>query len=222
VPAVTGPGDDVAAGAGALGRLRASHADREQVIDVLKAAFVQERLDRDEFDLRVGQALGSRTFSELAALTADLPAGQPAARPPERARPHGARPVLRPVRVIAVVTAIYAGVWAVVIPMGQPVAVPVLTITSLLFYIIVVLIGLEKVSPPPYETRPGSQPRSGPPPGAGGRASRPSPPAGLAGPPPPVDHGRHHTAEAARSRRPRPPRLGAASPGWSVTGQLTN
>jgi len=41
----TGPGDDIAAG---RGRLRASDADREQVIDVLKAAFVQGRLTKDE------------------------------------------------------------------------------------------------------------------------------------------------------------------------------
>ena len=41
--------------AGALGRLRTSRAEREQVIDVLKAAFVQGRLAKDEFDLRVSQ-----------------------------------------------------------------------------------------------------------------------------------------------------------------------
>jgi hypothetical protein len=45
------------------------------VIGTLKAAFVQGRLVKDEFDLRVGQALAPRTYAELAALTADLPAG---------------------------------------------------------------------------------------------------------------------------------------------------
>jgi DUF1707 SHOCT-like domain len=53
---------------------RASHADRERVIDLLKAAFVQERLTRDEFGTRVGQALTSRTYAELATVVADLPA----------------------------------------------------------------------------------------------------------------------------------------------------
>jgi hypothetical protein len=72
---MAGPGDETAAGAGGHRRLRASHADREQAIGVLKAGFVQGRLDRDEFDLRVGQALASRTCGELAALTADLPSG---------------------------------------------------------------------------------------------------------------------------------------------------
>ena len=54
--------------------LRASRADRERVIDLLKAAFVQGRLDRDEFDARIGQALASRTHGELAAVTAGIPA----------------------------------------------------------------------------------------------------------------------------------------------------
>jgi Domain of unknown function (DUF1707) len=48
------------------GRLRASHADREQVMDVLKAALVQGRLTRDELDARLAQALASRTYAELA------------------------------------------------------------------------------------------------------------------------------------------------------------
>ena len=69
--------------------LRASRADRERVIDLLKAAFVQGRLDRDEFDARIGQAVASRTYGELAAVTADIPAELTAAlprRPPVRAR----------------------------------------------------------------------------------------------------------------------------------------
>ena len=69
--------------------LRASRADRERVIDLLKAAFAQGRLDRNEFDARIGQALASRTYTELAAITADIPAeltGALPRRPPVRAR----------------------------------------------------------------------------------------------------------------------------------------
>ena len=69
--------------------LRASRADRERVIDLLKAAFTQGRLDRDEFDARIGQALAARSYGELAAVTADIPAELIAAlprRPPVRAR----------------------------------------------------------------------------------------------------------------------------------------
>jgi Domain of unknown function (DUF1707) len=50
------------------GRLRASHGDREQVVEVLKAAFVQGRLTPDELDARVGQALAARAYADLAAL----------------------------------------------------------------------------------------------------------------------------------------------------------
>ena len=75
----TEPGDEMAVAA--RGRLRASHADRERVIDALKSAFVQGLLTKDEFDARVGQTYASRTYAELAALTADIGAGLMGARP---------------------------------------------------------------------------------------------------------------------------------------------
>jgi hypothetical protein len=59
------------------GHIRVSHADREHVIDTLKAAFVQGRLTKDELYQRVGQAFASKTYAELAALSADLPASPP-------------------------------------------------------------------------------------------------------------------------------------------------
>jgi Domain of unknown function (DUF1707) len=84
-----GPGREPAAGG--RGHLRASHADREQMIDVLKAAFVQGRLTMDEFDARVGQAFTARTYAELATVTADIPAGTAGAQLPREApgRPMG-------------------------------------------------------------------------------------------------------------------------------------
>ena len=108
-----GPGDNTTAVEGrGDGQLRASHADREQVIDTLKAAFVQGMLAKDEFDLRVGQAFASRTYAELAAVTAGLPAEPTAAQPSKPARAQGEQPVLRPGPVIMAATAFYAGVWA--------------------------------------------------------------------------------------------------------------
>jgi hypothetical protein len=71
---MSGPGDEQAAG------LRASHADRERVIDLLKAAFVQGRLSKDELDGRVGQVLTSRTHRDLAAVTVDIPEGMAVGR----------------------------------------------------------------------------------------------------------------------------------------------
>lgn len=67
------------------GHLRASRADREQVIDELKIAFVHERLTKDELDDRVGRALAARTHADLGVLTADLPAVP--VRQPARAQP---------------------------------------------------------------------------------------------------------------------------------------
>jgi hypothetical protein len=57
------------------GFMRSSSADRERAIDVLKAAFAEGRLTRDEFEERSGQVLRSQTYAQLAALTADLPVG---------------------------------------------------------------------------------------------------------------------------------------------------
>ena len=71
----------MAGAAAGHGHLEVSHAQRDHVIDQLKAAFVQGRLTMDEFDERVGQAFASQTYAELAALTADLPAGLTAAKP---------------------------------------------------------------------------------------------------------------------------------------------
>ena len=59
---MSGPGDQTSAAEGrGHGHLRASHADRELAIEVLKAAFVQGRLGKDEFDLRIGRAFAART-----------------------------------------------------------------------------------------------------------------------------------------------------------------
>jgi hypothetical protein len=74
------------ADAGGGGHLRASGTDREQVIARLKAAFVHGLLAKGEFDLRIGQALAARTYTDLAALTADIPAGPARARARELAR----------------------------------------------------------------------------------------------------------------------------------------
>lgn len=91
----TGPGDELAAGAADRNRMRASHADREHVIDALKVAFVQGRVTKGELVVRVGQALGSRTYAELAALTADIPAGAIGAQPPRVAARARARPPVK-------------------------------------------------------------------------------------------------------------------------------
>jgi hypothetical protein len=60
-------------GPGSSPGLRASHADRDRVVDVLRVAAGDGMLTADELDERLEAALSARTVSELAALTADLP-----------------------------------------------------------------------------------------------------------------------------------------------------
>jgi hypothetical protein len=80
---MVGAGDETANGARG-GGVRASRADRERVIDALKAAFVRGRLTKDEFELRVGQVLAN--YAQLDALTADIPAAPAGNRLPEPVR----------------------------------------------------------------------------------------------------------------------------------------
>jgi hypothetical protein len=54
--------------------LRASHADRDRVVEVLRVAAGDGRLTADELDERLEAALSARTLTELAQLTTDLPA----------------------------------------------------------------------------------------------------------------------------------------------------
>jgi len=83
-----GPGDEAAAGSELAarreppaprepvpqGQLRASHQDRDRVVEILRVAAGDGRLTSDELDERLEAALTARTFGELAALTTDLPA----------------------------------------------------------------------------------------------------------------------------------------------------
>jgi hypothetical protein len=112
---MTGPGDEVEAAAGGPGGLRASHADREQAIDTVKAAFVRGQLTMGELDTRVGQVLAARTHAELSAVTAGIPAGSDLARPPEPARAQLRQPRNRPASPgfwVITATTLAAGVWA--------------------------------------------------------------------------------------------------------------
>jgi hypothetical protein len=54
--------------------LRASHDDRDRVVELLQTAAGDGRITSDELDERLEAALTARTYGELAKLTADLPA----------------------------------------------------------------------------------------------------------------------------------------------------
>jgi hypothetical protein len=178
---MTGPADEIAAG---QGRWRASRADREQVVDALKAAFVQGRLTADELDERAGQALAARTYAELAALTKDLPADPaPAPQPaPGRQQAPARRPqnttASRAVKVGAGaigVTVIAVG--AAIAVAGEPAAAAVIAVfmvvlaavaTAVVASLIHVALKLESRQ----RTRSRGQHPSGPESGAGGHSAQ--------------------------------------------------
>lgn len=134
---MAGPGDQIAAGAGGFSYRRASQVDREQVIDMLKAAFVQGRLARDEFDARVGQALVSRTGADLAVLTADIPAGLTGAQLPHPAgKPAGKDAVT----AVACVSAAWTGIWVPPVMVAGTHSVATLVLAVVLICVVPVLL----------------------------------------------------------------------------------
>jgi hypothetical protein len=76
--------------------LRASDADRDRVIELLRAAVADGRLDPVEFDERLDAALAARTFDALAPLTADLTA------PPSGAGPLAVTPTEPPPDLVTI------------------------------------------------------------------------------------------------------------------------
>jgi hypothetical protein len=62
--------------------MRASTADRDRATDVLKVAFGEGRLSKDEFDARCGRVMNARSYDDLYLVVADLPGGVAFAPPP--------------------------------------------------------------------------------------------------------------------------------------------
>ncbi len=60
---------------GDFSRLRASDTDRDRAVDVLKSAFAEGRVTKDEYDDRMTRIFTARTYGELGVLTSDLPVG---------------------------------------------------------------------------------------------------------------------------------------------------
>src|SRR5690349_4882465 len=58
--------------------LRVSHADRDRMVEILRDAAADGRLELDELEERVERALTARTFADLEPLAQDLPVAAPA------------------------------------------------------------------------------------------------------------------------------------------------
>ena len=223
---MSGPGEEMAAAEGrSHGDLRVSHADGEQVIGVLKAAFVQGVLAKDDFDRRVGQALASRTYAELTVLTADLFTRPTAAQSSLPAQAQGDARIPRPGLVIIAVTVVYAAVWALAFALprggGQDHDPHVgLALVATFFYLFFLpRAGAQMVSEWLDKHSGGQLPRR-PAPGTGGQAVRRRPSAGPGGELPPAIGGQQRTAEAARSRLPRQQSPGSCPPRrWRYRGR---
>jgi Domain of unknown function (DUF1707) len=82
--------------------LRASDADRQQVIDALTAHTAAGRLTLDEFTARVDAVTRARTYGELADVTADLPDAA-------RTRPAGRASAVPALALSAVLLAVLVG-----------------------------------------------------------------------------------------------------------------
>jgi Domain of unknown function (DUF1707) len=75
------PGGEIA-----RSELRASHDDRDRVVELLRVSAGDGRLTAEELDERLERAMTARTYGELAKLVADLPApgvAVSAAAPPQ-------------------------------------------------------------------------------------------------------------------------------------------
>src|SRR5690348_11184544 len=76
------PGGEVA-----RNELRASHDDRDRVVELLRVSAGDGRLTAEELDERLEQAMTARTYGELARLVADLPAQGAVVAPAAAAQP---------------------------------------------------------------------------------------------------------------------------------------
>jgi hypothetical protein len=201
VPVMASPGDEAAAGAERHARLRASAADREQAIEALKAAFVQDRITKDELDQRIGDVLASRTYDDLDVLTADIPAGLTRAQPAQPARGSGDGK-----RLIRRASAAFGGT---VFVTAEAAALPHLDVVTALFlgsvagmFVAGLLAGLLTLIKWVLDRTSAGQPSQGPPPGAGDNAARHPASASPTAQPRQIGHRMRPGAEAALPRSP--------------------
>jgi uncharacterized membrane protein len=101
------------------GHMRSSTAEREHAIEILKTAFADGRLNKQEYEDRIGLALSPLTYADLALLTSDLPAGPPGSLrpPPPGYLPSASRP-LNKMAIASLVCAVMPGIPLLAILLG--------------------------------------------------------------------------------------------------------
>lgn len=90
--------------------IRASDADRDQVLAQLSGHYQAGRLTMAEFDERSSQALQARTMGDLDELLTDLPPAPAAQQPPKPAQAPAGRPDLGARVAFAVLAVLAVGV----------------------------------------------------------------------------------------------------------------
>jgi len=101
------------------GQMRSSAEEREHTIEVLKTAFADGRLTKQEYEDRIGLALTPLTYAGLAELTSDLPAGLPGSLrlPPAYLPAPASRPLNR-MAVASLVCAVLPGLPLLAVLLG--------------------------------------------------------------------------------------------------------
>ena len=159
----------MAAGTEGDSNLPVSHVGREQVLDALKAAFVDGRLAKDEFDLRVGRVLAA--YAELDVVTADIPTALTAAQPPETIRKsHNKKLIQRGTAAGAGASVALTATIAVAVR-GNPV-ISLVVVGLVGVFVAVLLAGLLTLVSWVLEMVSSRRPSPGPPAGPGGTATQ--------------------------------------------------
>jgi Domain of unknown function (DUF1707) len=186
-----------ATGAEDPGNLPMSGLSHEQVLEALKVGFVQGRLTKDEFDLRVGQVLAA--YTELDSLIADIPAGLTTFRPQESVPKSHNKKLIRRGTAAGVGASVLLTATVAAAARGNPLLSLVVvglvgTVVAVVLAALLTLVSwiLGSVAP--------RQPSPGAPPAADGKVPH-SP--GSAGSRPRISRDGWHTIEAVRHGLPK-------------------
>jgi Domain of unknown function (DUF1707) len=95
--------------------LRVSDSERHEMADILGRHYADGRLDKNEFDERVGQAMAAKTHADLSGLLSDLPRVEPVSGPmtpmPPRRRHRGLLELCLIAAIVLAIGGVLAAPW---------------------------------------------------------------------------------------------------------------